>query len=150
MPYFLDGNNVIGAERHTRTPGEEDRSALEAELAGRLRGMRSSVTLFYDGPPSRTRSLGSLTIRQPGGSADEAMLREIGKAGDAGQITVVTADRGLARQSRDAGAKSVTPADFWDSFGKTPKPHAGPSKPEAKVNVDEWIEYFSNPDNRKS
>ena len=118
MPYFLDGNNLIGSERRARTPGEEDRSALEGELAARLRGMRSSVTVFYDGPPARTRSLGSLTIRQPGGSADDAMLREIGAARDPGQITVVTADRGLARRSQDAGAKSLTPADFWERFGK--------------------------------
>ncbi len=150
MPYFLDGNNLIGAERHARTPAEADRAALEGELAARLRGMRSSVTLFYDGPPDRTRSLGSLTIRQPGGSADEAMLREIGKARDAGQITVVTADRGLARRSQDAGAKSLTPADFWNSFGKTSKPHSVAAKAEVKVNVDEWIEYFSNPDNKKN
>lgn len=111
--------------------------------------MRSSVTVFYDGPPGRTRSLGSLTIRQPGGSADDAMLREIGKARDPGQITVVTADRGLARRSQDAGAKSLTPTDFWDRFGKGFNVR-GAASTDPKVNVDEWLDYFSNPDNKKT
>lgn len=111
--------------------------------------MRSSVTVFYDGPPGRTRSLGSLTIRQPGGSADDAMLREIEKARDPGQITVVTADRGLARRSQDAGAKSLTPADFWDRFGKGSRVR-GTASTDPKVNVDEWLDYFSNPDNKKT
>ncbi len=113
--------------------------------------MRSSVTVFYDGPPGRTRSLGSLTIRQPGGSADDAMLRDIGASRDPGQITVVTADRGLARASEDAGAKSLSPGEFWDRFGKRAATPGGAKGPEApRVDVQEWMDYFSNPENKKT
>lgn len=151
MPYVLDGNNLIGSERRARTPGEEDRSAFESELAARLRGMRSSVRIFYDGPPERTRSLGSLTIRRPGGSADDAILREISAAADAREITVVTADRDLARRCRDAGAKTLDPAQFWERFGKGDAGRrTGPQKTEARVDVEEWMKFFSDPENRKS
>lgn len=150
MPYVLDGNNLIGSERRARTPGEDDRSALESELAGRLRGMRSSVRIFYDGPPERTRTLGSLTIRRPGGSADDAILRDVAAAADAREITVVTGDRDLARRCRDAGAKTLEPAQFWERFGKgSGAPGTPPQKADARVDVEDWMKYFSDPENRK-
>ncbi|MFN2632444.1 MAG: hypothetical protein ABR610_03420 [Thermoanaerobaculia bacterium] len=150
MPYLLDGNNLIASERRARTPGEDDRSAFEIELAERLRGTRSSVRVFYDGPPEQTRTLGSLTIRRPGGSADEAILREISAAADARGMTVVTADRDLARRCRDAGAKTLDPGRFWDRFGKGDTAgRTGPEKSEVRVDVEEWMKYFSDPENKE-
>jgi YacP-like NYN domain len=145
MPYYLDGNNLIGLARRTARPGEDDRAALLSELAARLRGNRSSLRVFFDGE-GRAASLGSLTVSGTGGSADEAIVREIGKAADPRQITVVTGDRDLARRSRDLGAKTMTPADFWKTFA--PVGIAGPTKPESRVDVDEWLDYFADPKNR--
>ncbi|HEY6052188.1 MAG TPA: NYN domain-containing protein [Thermoanaerobaculia bacterium] len=144
MPYYLDGNNLIGIARRTARPGEDDRTALLSELSARLRGNRSSVRVFFDGD-GRSAALGALTVSGAGGSADEAILREIGRASDARQITVVTADRELARRSRDAGAKTMAPADFWNRFGGSAA--AEPGKP-GKVDVDEWLDYFADPKNR--
>jgi predicted RNA-binding protein with PIN domain len=145
MPYYLDGNNLIGLARRTARPGEDDRAALLSELAERLRGNRSSVRVFFDGE-GRAASLGSLTVSGTGGSADEAIVREIGKAADPRQITVVTGDRALARRCRDLGARTMAPADFWSRF-------AGPAAPEqakpGKVDVDEWLDYFADPKNRR-
>src|SRR5207247_6718517 len=53
MPYFLDGNNLIGRERGSALPSEEDRQALVAELAGRLRRTKATAALFFDGPGER-------------------------------------------------------------------------------------------------
>jgi predicted RNA-binding protein with PIN domain len=146
LPYYLDGNNLIGLARGAARPAEGDRHALIQELADRLRATRSSVRLFFDGPSQATTSLGPLTVRQAGGSADEAILREVSAARDPGQITVVTADRELCRRSQEAGARTQTPAQFWARFGTG---GTEPSKPDAtRVDVDEWIDYFSDPENR--
>lgn len=146
MPYYLDGNNLIGLALRAARPAEGDRQALVQELADRLRVTRSSVRLFFDGPGRATTSLGRLTVREAGGSADEAILREVSTARDPGQITVVTADRELCRRSQEAGARTQTPAQFWARFGTG---GTAPSKPDAtRVDVDEWIDYFSDPDNR--
>jgi hypothetical protein len=146
LPYYLDGNNLIGLARGAARPAEGDRHALIQELADRLRATRSSVRLFFDGPGQATTSLGPLTVRQAGGSADEAILREVSAARDPGQITVVTADRELCRRSQEAGARTQTPAQFWARFGTG---GTEPSKPDAtRVDVDEWIDYFSDPENR--
>jgi hypothetical protein len=146
VPYFLDGNNLIGIARGAARPGDGDRRALVQELSDRLRATRSSVRLFFDGPGRATTSLGRLTVREAGGSADEAILREVSAARDPGGITVVTADRELCRRSEEAGAGTQTPAQFWARFGTGA---TAPSKPDAtRVDVDEWIDYFSDPENR--
>ena len=144
MPYFLDGNNLIGLARKKTRPDETDRTALLAEVSARLRSNRSTVRVFFDGA-GRAASLGSLTVSGSGGSADDAILREIGKSADPRQITVVTADRELARRSRDLGARTMSPPDFWSRFGESSPPE--PGKP-GKVDVDEWLDYFADPKNR--
>lgn len=150
MPYFLDGNNLIGLERKTARPGAADREALLAELAERLRSTRSSVRLFFDGPAGRPTALGRLTVTDAGGSADDAILREIRAASDPGQITVVTADRELSRRSRDAGARTMAPSDFWARFGAAANRPTGKQAEESqRVDVDDWMAYFSDPRNKK-
>ena len=145
MPYFLDGNNLIGLARRKARPGDDDRQALIAELNSRLRSTRATARLFFDGE-GRAASYGSLTVSGAGGSADDAILRELSKTSDPGQVIVVTADRELGRRVRDAGGKTMAPVDFWKRMAPS---ETGGGK-ETKVNVDEWLDYFADPKNRKS
>jgi rRNA-processing protein FCF1 len=142
MPYFLDGNNLIGIARKKSRPEEDDRSALLSEIAARLRATRATVRVFFDGE-GRAASYGSLTVSGSGGSADDSIVRELGTSPDPRQVIVVTADRELLRRARDAGAKTMAPSDFWKRMAS---PETG--RPEPKVNVDEWLDYFSDPKNR--
>lgn len=150
MPYFLDGNNLIGLVRRTARPSAEDRSALIAEIAGRLRRTRARATIFFDGPAGeRMASLGSLTIRvPPGGSADDAIVREVERAAAPGEAVIVTADRGLARRCRDAGAKVCSPDEFFSRFGADAAAPAAGREPAGKVDVEEWMRYFGDETNR--
>jgi hypothetical protein len=151
VPYLLDGNNLIGSVRRTARPSEQDRDALVAELADRLRRTRARATLFFDGPAGeRSRTLGSLTIRTPsGGSADDAILREVAASSSPRDCVVVTADRGLAGRARDAGARVVSPGEFFARFGAS-SPRGGPARdaPPATESVEEWMRYFEDPKNR--
>lgn len=149
MPYLLDGNNLIGRVRRTSRPSPEDRAALVAEIAGRLRVTRARATIFFDGPAGeRASSLGSLSVRAPSsGSADDAILREIERAAAPGETVVVTADRGLASRCRDAGAKVCSPDEFFSRFGTASTAVPGRDAP-GKVDVDEWMRYFSDETNR--
>jgi hypothetical protein len=74
VPYLVDGNNVIGAERGG--PASDDgRAALVREIADRLRSTRARVVLFFDGSGD-SLSLGSLSVRYAGATtADEAIVR---------------------------------------------------------------------------
>jgi len=139
MPYFLDGDNLVGAALGRRD--EAERNALVSEIAGRLRRTKARVVLYFDGP-GRASSLGSLSVRFSGASsADDAIVREIAGSPHPRETTVVTADRELARRARDAGAKVVTPAEFWGQFGTGEK---GSTRPDEKpVDIEDWLHWFS-------
>lgn len=150
MPYLLDGNNLIGRVRRTARPSAEDRAALVAEIAGRLRQTRAKATIFFDGPAGeRASSLGSLSVRVPSsGSADDAIVREVERAKVSGEAVVVTADRGLASRCRDAGAKVCPPDEFFARFGAAAPSAAAGREPAGKVDVEEWMRYFEDDANR--
>jgi len=147
MPYFLDGNNLIGLARRTSRPTDADRAALVNEVADRLRRSRASAVLFFDGAGQRSSTLGSLSIRAAGGSADEAILTEIEWSRAPGEIVVVTADRDLSRRARDLGAKASSPEDFWRRVGAG----GGHEQKEkgAAIDVEDWIKYFEDERNRE-
>lgn len=149
MPYLLDGNNLIGSARRTARPGEADRAALVAEIAGRLRRTRASATIFFDGPAGeRPTSLGSLAVRVPArGSADDAIVREVERARQPREMVVVTADRGLGERVRSAGGRVQAPSEFFERFGARGAPDGGEAG--APVDVEEWLEYFGDEGNRE-
>jgi hypothetical protein len=145
MPYLLDGDNLVGTERRRRA-NSGDRDALVSEISERLRRTEAKVLLFFDGV-GRAVSLGSLAVRYAGSvSADQAILREVARSRRPAETTVVTADRGLARRARDLGAAALSPADFWNRFGTGGQ--AGRPAGEAPVNVEEWLDWFSDESNR--
>lgn len=148
MPYFLDGNNLIGLARGLSRPDEDDRGALVSELCERLRRTRARAVLFFDGPSGGTATaLGSLSVRFSGGaSADDMILKEISRARTPGEITLVTADRELSRRARDTGAKVVSPEMFWARFGNAPGPP--PERPDT-IDVEDWMKYFGDEGNRR-
>jgi rRNA-processing protein FCF1 len=148
MPYFLDGNNLIGLARGTARPSEEDRRALVSEIAERLRRTRAHAVLFFDGSANRSSSLGDLEIREVlGASADDAIVAGVERAQNPQEIHVVTADRELVRRVREAGGKTLAPQEFWQRFGAK---GGRPSENSAKIDVEEWIRYFEDEGNRES
>jgi len=150
VPYLLDGNNLIGTVRHTARPGPDDRHALVAEIADRLRRTRARATIFFDGPRGdRMTSLGPLAVRVAAGeSADDAIVRAVAGSKTPAESLVVTADRGLAARVRDAGGKVVPPEAFFSRFGEGGAAPA-PAGREPSVDVEEWSRYFADERNRK-
>ena len=148
MPYLLDGNNLIGLVRRTARPGEEDRRALVAEVAGRLRRTRARATIFFDGPRGdRTTSLGALAVRVADGeSADDAIVKAVAGSRTPAEAIVVTADRGLAARVRDAGGKVLAPGAFFERFGAG---EAAAPEGETRVDVEEWSRYFADERNSR-
>jgi rRNA-processing protein FCF1 len=150
MPYLLDGNNLIGIARKTSRPGEEDRRALIAEVADRLRATRARATIFFDGSSGgRGAALGTLTVAAgTGGSADDAIVREVERARAPGELTVVTADRELTRRVRNAGGKVVSPTEFFRRFGKGMTSGATAGAGGGPVDIEDWLRYFEDESNR--
>jgi len=117
------------------------------EISDRLRATQARVVLFFDGSGDPV-SLGSLSVRFAGtGTADDAILREIERSASPQEITVVTEDRDLARRGRDAGARTSAPGDFWKRFGAGTR--TSPAPGSERVDVDEWMQWFSDERNRE-
>jgi predicted RNA-binding protein with PIN domain len=147
VPYFVDGNNLIGRARGGKA-SDDDRSALVRELSDRLRRTRARILVFFDGSGSAA-SLGSLSIRFSGPvTADDAIVRELARSKTPREVTVVTADRDLARRARDAGAQVATPEEFWPRFGSAGGDGGSRSREPGRVDVEEWTRFFEDEKNR--
>jgi YacP-like NYN domain len=146
MPYFLDGDNLVGSALGRRSAAG-DREALAREISDRLRRTHAKVILFFDGAGAPL-SLGNLVVRFSGAiSADDAIVRETSRAAHPAETTVVTADRELARRAKDAGAAVMSPDGFWKRFGSGAR--AAPKRDETRVDVEEWQRWFSDEANRE-
>jgi hypothetical protein len=147
MPYFLDGNNLIGLARRTPRPSDEDRVALVSEIADRLRRTKAKAVVFFDGGDAKGSRLGALSVRGGGPlSADDQIVNEIARSANPREITVVTADRGLARRVSDLAANVIAPAEFWKRVGRSRAP--SDVKPDERPDVEEWMRYFADDRNR--
>lgn len=144
MPYWFDGNNLIGQSAAlARTEGETRRGFLET--LGRISRTRGGKFLvFFDGEDPRHAAPPGVLIRYSAPmSTDDAILRQLEGLRHPAEVVVVTADRSLGRRCRDAGARVMD----WESFSSVAqrKHHARPrpeARPEPKVNVDDWMRYF--------
>ncbi len=151
MPYLVDGNNLLGfLSGKSRASGEE-KGRLLRMIAERLRSVRSRVLVVFDGPSETGRSeasFGSLSIRYSGGrSADDVIVALAAGASAPKDQHVVTDDRGLAARVLAAGARTVSAAAFWSRFSGS---ESAPRGPAATVDVQDWMEFFSDDQNRLS
>ena len=142
MPYWFDGNNLIGQSTIRASVDRETRRQFLSYLRNRFRSKGGRFLVFFDGDdPDRSIPPPGVKIRFSAPfSTDDAILRDIAGARNPADIIVVTNDRGLASKTRDLGAKSVT----WAEFDSKPKPVTGEREPspDAPVDVDEWMRYF--------
>jgi len=145
MPYWFDGNNLIGQPaRRARTEPETRRQFLSfLSACSRSRGGRFLV--FFDGDdPDRAVPPAGVRIRYSAPlSTDDAIVRELAGCRVPSEVIVVTNDHSLAGRCRDCGAKTTG----WREFTAKMKP-ASPARsrrvhPQSEpVDADEWIRYF--------
>jgi hypothetical protein len=148
LPFFVDGNNLLGHLLGGPGASDGEKRAVQAKIAARVRSGRSSVVLFFDGEPEagkREAWMGALTVRYAGNrTADDAIIEAVERSKARRDCHVVTDDRALAERARNRGARSLSISDFWGRLGDE-TPAAGEGKP---VNVDDWMSFFADDKNR--
>ncbi len=140
---LIDGHNLIG-----RTPG----LSLEREAEGRevvLRrvgawaaGRGDRVVVVFDGDRPGAAGQGAfgalrVVYAPAGGSADQEILKRARPG-----TTVVTSDRGLAREARERGARVESSEAFRRRLGPAPRPDRDETKPEAEEDPEFWLRLF--------
>ncbi len=145
MPYWLDGNNLIGQTVARAREDPATYKAFLAELSGFARSRGGRFIVFFDGDDhDRSPAPAGIQVRYSAPhSTDDAILLRLEALRSPAEVVVVTNDRSLSRRCRDTGAKTMD----WPAFlskmrrSKREKPPKGGAQ-DGDVNVDEWIRYF--------
>jgi predicted RNA-binding protein with PIN domain len=145
MPYWFDGNNLIGQSVADAGRDRATRRAFLEHLSrfSSLRGGRFVV--FFDGDdPDRAAPPGRLQVRYSAPlSTDDAILKRLDEGRTPSEVIVVTNDRSFASRCRERGAKSIDWKEFNSRMRTNPVGAADPAKQEEdNTTLDEWIRYF--------
>ena len=145
MPYWFDGNNLIGRSAAAAKSDAGTRRAFLSTLSSLHRSGGGRFLVYFDGDdPDRAAMPPGVAVRYSAPySADEALLRRLREIQRPAEIIVVTNDRQLMTQCRNEGAKTMTWQEFMAKMqARSAAGHPKKSGPEKPVDVDEWIDFF--------
>jgi predicted RNA-binding protein with PIN domain len=149
MPYWFDGNNLMG---QSAAAARKDRSTRR-EFLSALRDYRKSGSgrffVFFDGDdPGLSAAPPGVSVRYSAPeSADAVIIRRLREIQRPSEVIVVTNDHELSTRCRAEGAKTLN----WQQFSSkkqsritavsrgTPPQRTEDHDP---VDVDEWLNYF--------
>ncbi|MBZ5498318.1 MAG: NYN domain-containing protein [Acidobacteriia bacterium] len=152
MPYWLDGNNLIGQSAAAARQDPKTRKSFLALLSSFAATRGGRFTVFFDGDdPDRAAPPRGVRVRYSAPlSTDNAILRQAEGAQAPVEVIVVTNDRGLAARCRSAGVKTMDWRQFTDRMTAGPRASGKAAPKEEKVDLEEWARYFGlDPDTLK-
>jgi predicted RNA-binding protein with PIN domain len=143
MPYWLDGNNLIGLSAAAARNDRQTRQAFLELLSGYARARGGSFTVFFDGDDSdRGMPPRGIRVRYSAPrSCDDAILAAAAGAATPGEIIVVTSDLGLVSRCRSIGVQTMDWRQFTAKMNRTPQKRSGLPQ-EKKIDLDDWSRYF--------
>jgi predicted RNA-binding protein with PIN domain len=156
MPYLVDGHNLI-PKVGLHLDSINDEMELVAILQEFARLHRRQVEVYFDGAPAGqagTRSLGTVKAHfvRTGTTADDAIRCRLKKMGrGAKNWTVVSSDRQVQTEARDAQAKVLTSDEFARMLLQTPRIETSKPAADRKISpaeVDEWLKIFASKGHR--
>ena len=144
MPYWFDGNNLIGLSASRARSDPQTRRGFLSALSGYARTRGGRFTVFFDGDdPDRSMPPPGVQVHYSAPiSTDEDIIRRLEAVRMPAEVTVVTNDRSLQTACKTAGAKVLN----WDGFLSRMKSSLQEREPilnrEESVDMEEWLRYF--------
>jgi predicted RNA-binding protein with PIN domain len=144
MPYWFDGNNLIGQSVEAARADPRIGAAFLSALSSCRKSGGGRFLVYFDGDaPNRSPAPPGVSIRYSAPlSTDEAIVRRLKEIRNPSEIIVVTNDRELMIRCRDAGAAIMD----WSRFNSKMKFRSGPARSrsvtEDEVDVEDWLRYF--------
>lgn len=147
MPYWFDGNNLIGLPSAATEGAAERRRAFLVHLSEIVDRRGGRFLVFFDGDDADRRNPPrGVNIRFSAPlSADDDIIRRLEGVVSPGEIIVVTNDRKLASRCVEAGGRTQSWSEFEGRVARRrPFPDSGRpgEKPEETVDVGEWLGFF--------
>jgi len=167
MPYWFDGNNLIGLSADAARADRRSRAAFLSALNGWRGAGGGRFLVWFDGDdPADMQPPPGIAVRYSAPeSADAAICRRLREIERPGEVIVVTNDRELSSRCRNAGANVMD----WNRFtvkmqarSAAPRRAAAPTAKNARcrrhgearqmnqasgevssaVDVDDWLRFF--------
>lgn len=144
MPYWFDGNNLIGQSAAAAQSDSRIRRAFLSSLSSYRKAGGGRFLVYFDGDdPDRKPAPPGISVRYSAPlCADEAIIRRLKEIRRPMEVIVVTNDRELANRCRNAGSKTMDWRQFtWKMKSRPATTHTGRNSHES-VDVDDWMRYF--------
>jgi predicted RNA-binding protein with PIN domain len=142
MPYWFDGNNLIGLSASATRQQPDLLRAFLSKLAEYHRAGGGRFLVYFDGddpgrsiPPPGVRALYAAPV-----SADDAIVERLRGIHHPAEVIVVTNDRKLQSRCRGAGAKALDWQQFTSKMASRKKRSS--VDPGQDIDVQEWMDYF--------
>jgi predicted RNA-binding protein with PIN domain len=144
MPYWFDGNNLIGQSAAAAKANPKIRQAFLATLSSYHSSRGGKFVVYFDGDdPGGSLSHPGVGIRFSAPlSTDDAILRRIKEIQHPTEVIVVTNDRELMAMSRDAGAAAIGWSEFESRMKAGSSRGRRKTEPQDIIDVEDWIKYF--------
>ncbi len=144
MPYWFDGNNLIGQSAADAQADPGPRRAFLSQLMAYHRSGGGRFLVYFDGddPDRGAAPPGVAILYSAPTSADENILLRLRGIKNPSEVIVVTNDRALAARCRNEGAAVLTWGEFATKMQSRRVPHASPGDRQEHVDVEEWMRYF--------
>ncbi len=149
MPYWFDGNNLIGLPANVSRQQPNLLKAFLSKLSEYHRSGGGRFTVYFDGddaggpiPPPGVRVRYAAPM-----SADDAIIEKLRGTRYPAEVIVVTNDLQLQSRCRSAGAKVLD----WHQFSTRMLSRKKRSKTDSgqEIDVEEWMDYFGIEDNNR-
>jgi predicted RNA-binding protein with PIN domain len=144
MPYWFDGNNLIGQSAAAAKSDSRTRRAFLSDLMSYHRAGGGKYLVYFDGDdPDRSAAPPGVAIRYSAPlSTDEAILQRLREISNPSEIIVVTNDRELMTRCRHRGTAALTWGEFITKMKSRRISKAKANDHQEKIDVDEWMRYF--------
>ncbi|MBN2317521.1 MAG: NYN domain-containing protein [Acidobacteria bacterium] len=144
MPYWFDGNNLIGQSAVSSRAQPRVRKSFLSTLSAYYKSGGGRFLIYFDGDdPGQSMPPPGVRIRYSAPlSADDAIVRRLHEIRRPGEIIVITNDLDLQNRCRNAGSKIMNWQQFTSKMKSRKLQPTGGQDLQEPVDVEDWLDYF--------
>lgn len=144
MPYWFDGNNLIGQSVASARADSKTRRAFLSSLSRYRKAGGGRFLVYFDGDDSdRSAAPPGIAVRYSAPlSADEAIIRRLREIRHTSEVIIVSNDRELMNRCRNAGARTLNWGQFISKIQSRPISSQATGDLKEPVDVEDWMKYF--------
>ncbi len=144
MPYWFDGNNLIGQSTAAVRADPRVRQAFLSRLSSFHKAGGGRFLVYFDGDdPGGVAVPPGISVRYSAPfSADEVLLRRLRDVPYPMEVILVSNDRELAARCRNSGASALSWSQFAAKMKSRQPARRARDASQEKVDVEDWMRYF--------